>query len=228
MRRTRAILTDIEGTTTRIAFVRDMLFSYARQHLPAFLAQSGDRPEVAAALAEIAAIAPGQTALAALLGWMDVDAKVTPLKTLQGLVWRDGYARGVLRGDVYDDVPPALRQWRAAGISVQVYSSGSVEAQRLLFAHSVAGDLSGLFDGFHDTARGAKRDPMSYRSIATAAGIAAPDWLFLSDTEAELDAASVAGMATCQVVRAEDGTVASARHVLAAEFGAVDPVMRAA
>lgn len=220
-----AVLTDIEGTTTRIAFVKDVLFPFARERMADFLAAHGSEPEVAAELAEVRRLAPGQDELAALLHWIDTDAKVTPLKTLQGLIWNDGYASGTLRGDVYPDVAPCLHLWSKAGLRLAVFSSGSVAAQKLIFGHSVAGDLTGLFSGFFDTRVGGKRDPDSYGRLAIALGLPTAEVLFLSDVEAELDAAATAGMRTCQLVRAEDGTEASDRHAVAADFRAVGQLM---
>jgi enolase-phosphatase E1 len=216
-----AILTDIEGTTTPIAFVRDVLFPFARTRFPAFLAAHADMPEVAAHLAEVARMVPGQAPLDTLLHWMDQDAKVTPLKALQGLIWDAGYAEGVLKGAVYADVPGVLRRWKQSGLRLYVYSSGSVEAQKLIFGHSTAGDLSGLFSGFFDTRVGPKREPDSYVRLAIGINVPPVEVLFLSDVEAELDAAAVAGMRTCQLVRAEDGTVASDRHDVAVDFDEV-------
>jgi enolase-phosphatase E1 len=216
-----AVLTDIEGTTSRIAFVRDSLFPYARARLEAFLRAHAGEPAVAAELAEVARLAPGQDAVAALLGWMDRDAKVTPLKALQGMIWDEGYASGALRGDLYPDVAPNLRRWAAGGVRLFVYSSGSVPAQKLIFGHSVAGDLVPLFAGFFDTRIGAKREAASYGSIASGVGLPAREMLFLSDVAEELDAAAAAGLATCQLVRAEDGTRAGDRHPVAADFAEV-------
>ena len=213
-----AIVTDIEGTTTPIAYVRDVLFPYARARLPAYV---GAHPDDADVL-EAARLAPDGDALAALLAWMDADAKVTPLKSLQGRLWNEGYLAGELRGDLYPDVAPALRRWHAAGTRLAVYSSGSVEAQRLLFGHSSDGDLAGLFDRFFDTGVGGKREPASYTAVAEALATPPGVCLFLSDVEAELDAAAGAGMQVCQLVRAADGTVASARHATAADFAAVE------
>ncbi len=220
-----AVLTDIEGTTTRIAFVKDVLFPYARNRMAAFLAAHGDAPEVAAELAEVRRIAPGQSELDALLHWIDTDAKITPLKTLQGLIWNEGYADGSLQGDVYGDVAPCLRAWSNAGLRLAVFSSGSVAAQKLIFGHSVAGDLTGLFSGFFDTRVGGKREPDSYGRLAIAMGLPTAEVLFLSDVEAELDAAAAAGMRTCQLVRPEDGTVASDRHAAVPDFRAVAKLM---
>ena len=216
-----AILMDIEGTTTPIAFVRDVLFPFARDRLPGWLDAHGHEAAVAAELAEVVRMVPGQPALTTLLHWMDQDAKVTPLKALQGMIWNAGYAEGVLLGALYPDVAPCLRIWNTAGLRLFVYSSGSVEAQRLIFGHSVAGDLSGLFSGFFDTRVGGKRDPDSYGRLAIGMNLPPMEVLFLSDVEAELDAAAAAGLRTCQVVRAADGTEASIRHKIAADFPAV-------
>jgi enolase-phosphatase E1 len=220
-----AILTDIEGTTTPISFVRDVLFPYARARLPDFLARHGEAPEVAGSLREVRRLAPDRPALDALLDWMDQDAKITPLKTLQGLIWDEGYASGELKGAVYPDVPPVLRAWHEAGRRLYVYSSGSEAAQRLIFRHSVAGDLAGLFSGFFDTRAGAKREPASYAAIAGRIGASPGAILFLSDTGQELDAAAGAGLATCQLVRAEDGTVPWPGARQAADFRTVDALL---
>jgi enolase-phosphatase E1 len=216
-----AIITDIEGTTTRIAFVHEVLFPFARARLPAFLRAHGARSDVAAALAEVTRLAPDADPVATLLGWMDADAKIGPLKTLQGLIWAEGYAEGALRGELYPDVAPCLRRWRTAGVRLFVYSSGSVAAQRLLFRHAGDGDLEGLFSGFFDTGVGPKREPASYAAIARAIGLPGGDMLFLSDVAAELDAAASAGFRTCQLVRPEDGTVGDPGHAQARDFAGV-------
>lgn len=207
-----AVLLDIEGTTTPIAFVHRTLFPFARARLPALLRDHAADPAVAAELDAVRAAAPGQDPLAVLLGWMDQDAKETSLKVLQGLLWRGGYAEGALQGEVYPDVAPALQQWSGVGLRLFVYSSGSVEAQKLIFGHSTAGNLVGLFTGFFDTRTGPKREARSYKAIADAAAVSPGALLFLSDVEAELDAAAAAGLPTCQLVRAQDGTVPSLRH----------------
>jgi enolase-phosphatase E1 len=233
--RPAVILTDIEGTTTAIAFVKDTLFPFAAAALDGFLDAQGQDPAVAAILDQVRTEAPGEDPRAALRRWMAQDAKVTPLKALQGLIWQAGYADGRLRGHLWPDVAPCLRAWAAAGIALAVYSSGSVGAQRLLFGHSVAGDLTGLFAGFFDTTMGGKREAAAYAAIAAALGTAPGDILFLSDVAEELDAAAAAGLRTCQLVRAADGTRPCARHAGAADFPAVarlhglpDPVAPAA
>jgi enolase-phosphatase E1 len=217
----QTVLTDIEGTTTPIAFVHRTLFPFARARLPEFLAEHAANGAVAAIVAEVQAMEPGRPPLETLLGWMDADAKVTPLKELQGLIWREGYASGALHAELYPDVAARLRSWHAAWVRLAVYSSGSVEAQKQLFGHTASGDLTGLFDSFFDTRIGAKRDAASYRGIVSELRLPAAAVLFLSDVEAELDAAKAAGLRTCQLVRAEDGTVPSTRHLVAADFAAV-------
>lgn len=219
----RAVLTDIEGTVTRISFVHDVLFPYARARLPAYLQAHAADPDLAAVFAEIAALAPGRKPLEALLGWMAEDAKVTPLKTLQGLIWAEGYAAGALHSELYADVPPALRRWHAAGLRLAVYSSGSVAAQKLLFAHTPEGDVTPLFTAYFDTRTGAKREPAAYTAIAAALALPAAAILFLSDISQELDAAAQAGMAVCQLVRPQDHTIPGT-HPVAADFGAVGAI----
>lgn len=211
------VLTDIEGTTTAMSFVHRTLFPHAAEAMEPFLRDHGAEPEVAAILRDV----PGEDKLATLREWMARDAKETPLKALQGLIWRQGYADGALRGHLWPDVAPALRAWHAGGARLAVYSSGSEEAQRLLFRHSVAGDLEGLFERFFDTRFGAKRENASYARIAEAWGAEPGRILFLSDVAEELDAARAAGLLTCQLVRAEDGTERSGRHPVARDFGEV-------
>jgi enolase-phosphatase E1 len=208
------VLADIEGTTSAIAFVKDTLFPFAEAELDGFLAARGAEPEVAAILAEV----PGPDRAATLRDWMAADAKVTPLKALQGLIWEAGFADGRLRGHLWPDVAPCLRAWNEAGIGLAIYSSGSVAAQRLLFGHSEAGDLVPLFSGFFDTRIGAKRQPAAYAAIAAELRLPPGRILFLSDVAEELDAAREAGLGTCQLVRPADGTEPAGRHAEAADF----------
>ncbi len=202
----RAILTDIEGTTSSIAFVADVLFPYARAHLPAYVSA---HPEVAAILAEVQAIEPGDP-VATLLRWIDEDRKATPLKTLQGMIWDKGYREGDFTGHVYPDAAEALNRWHAAGVELYVFSSGSIAAQKLLFGYSDAGDLTPLFSGYFDTTTGPKREAASYRAISAAMAIAPSDVLFLSDTPAEVAAAREAGMEALLIDRtSRAGDIAS-------------------
>ena len=170
-----AIVTDIEGTTSSIAFVKDVLFPYARQRLPAFVETHADRPEVQHWLREAARQAGRIEAdrgavIDLLLRWTDEDRKATPLKALQGLIWKEGYESGAYRGHLYPEVPAKLREWKARGLKLYIYSSGSVPAQQLFFAHSEAGDLTPLFDGYFDTEIGGKREAGSYAHIASSIG----------------------------------------------------------
>ena len=202
-----AIITDIEGTAAPIAFVHDVLFPYARARMADFVASDH------AALGEVPA-----PQLETLLGWMDRDEKITALKTIQGILWDDGYRAGALTAEIYDDVAPALRRWARAGLRLYIYSSGAVQAQKLLFGHTPQGDLTPLFQAYFDTRIGPKREAASYDAIAKGIGLPGAEILFLSDVEAELDAAAQAGLQTCQLVRVPDGTIASARHETAADF----------
>lgn len=217
----RAILTDIEGTTTSIAFVKDRLFPFAEAALEQYLSAHAAEPEVAAILDEVRALAPGQASAEALRGWMRADAKVTPLKALQGLMWEQGYRDGRLKGHLWPDVAACLRAWHAAGLTLAIYSSGSVPAQKLLFGHSEAGDLTPLFAAYFDTRVGGKREAASYAGISEALGIAPAEILFLSDVVEELDAARASGLLTCQLVRPADGTQPAGRHPEAADFPGV-------
>jgi len=218
----RAVLLDIEGTTTAISFVHRVLFPYADARLDGFLDAHGTRPDVTAALAEAEADPDaGGNVRTALHRWIAADRKFGPLKTLQGMIWEEGFRDGSLRGHVYPDVAPALHAWAQAGIRLAVYSSGSVAAQKLLFGCSEAGDLASLVAAHFDTAIGAKREPASYARIAEALDLPPQKILFLSDVAEELDAAAASGLRTCQLVRAEDGTRATERHATAPDFRAV-------
>ena len=202
----RAIVTDIEGTTSSIDFVKDVLFPYAREKLPAFVETHADQPEVQHWLHEAAreaglVSASRQEIIDLLTRWIDEDRKATPLKALQGLIWADGYTSGEFKGHVYPEVAENLQKWKKQGIHLYIYSSGSVAAQKLLFGHSEAGDLTPLFSGYFDTEIGAKRETDSYRRIAEAIKIPPGQILFLSDITAELDAAAAAGFQTTQLVR---------------------------
>lgn len=224
----RAVLTDIEGTTSSIAFVKDVLFPYARQHLPRFIEEHRGDPEVQRWLAAIASEAGlddphSRQVIDTLLRWIDEDRKATPLKALQGLIWKAGYEAGEYRAHIYPEVPARLREWKARGLILCVYSSGSVAAQKLLFAHTEAGDLAPLFDGWFDTAVGGKRERGSYLRIAEAMGLPSPAIVFLSDIVAELDAARSTGMQTIQICRPPGRCREVDSHPCAADFNAIVP-----
>ncbi len=220
-RRPKLVLTDIEGTTTAIAFVKETLFPFAQAALDGFLAAQGREPAVAALLDEVRAAAPGNEPAVTLRRWMAEDVKATALKALQGMIWEAGYRDGRLQGHLWPDVAACLRTWAAGGVGLAVYSSGSVPAQKLLFGFSEAGDLNPLFAGFFDTRMGGKREAASYAAIVAELRLAPADILFLSDVAEELDAAAESGLATCQLVRAGDGTLPCQRHPQAANFPAV-------
>jgi enolase-phosphatase E1 len=217
----RGILLDIEGTTTPIAFVHEVLFPYARSRVKNYLEAHFGSAEVLADLARLrqehvldlkqdsntpAFINGPRNAeidsIVAYIHWLiDRDRKSTGLKSLQGRIWKEGYLDGTLKAPLFEDVLPALKRWRRAGLKISVFSSGSVLAQQLLFAHTEAGDLTGLIDNYFDTSNGSKTAIESYRQIASALRLPPREVLFISDVVAELDAASAAGMQTLLCVR---------------------------
>jgi enolase-phosphatase E1 len=223
----KAILTDIEGTTSSLSFVKDVLFPYAAERLPDFVRAHRDDPQVAALLEDARAVADGagdeEALIAQLLDWIATDRKITPLKALQGLIWEEGYARGDFSGHVYADAARRLRDWHRAGLRLYVYSSGSVHAQKLLFGHTDYGDLTPVFDGFFDTRIGGKRERESYSAIASEIGLPPGEILFLSDIREELDAAHDAGMATI-ALRREGVTGPFGEHPVVDDFDGVRPI----
>ncbi|HEY2396646.1 MAG TPA: acireductone synthase [Rudaea sp.] len=224
----RAILTDIEGTTSSISFVRDVLFPFARERLPAFIETHADKPVVQHWLREAAReaglVSASQAEIVALLQrWVDEDRKATPLKALQGMIWEDGYREGAYRAHVYPEVAQRLRDWKARQIDLYVFSSGSVPAQKLLFRHSEAGDLTPLFSGYFDTEIGAKREAESYRRILAVMARPGAEVLFLSDIVAELDAARAAGMHTTLLARPPTACPVAGAHPCAPDFDAITP-----
>jgi len=209
----RAILLDIEGTTSSVSYVYDVMFPYARRGLAQYLADHWGTAATAGVREQIAQDA-GHESFAAWLRCcestddgpalvreeierlMDGDVKATGLKQLQGQIWKSGFENGQLKAHVYNDVPPALTAWQAAGVDVRIYSSGSVQAQKMFFTHSEHGDLLSHFSGHYDTTTGPKREAESYRQIAAAFDLPVGDILFLSDVVAELKAADEAGLQT--------------------------------
>jgi enolase-phosphatase E1 len=230
-----ALLLDVEGTTTPLRFVHDVLFPYARAHAEAFLrsAAPGEREAIVSALRAEHALereAPPPwreaEALRSALDYdfwlMDRDRKSTALKSLQGRIWEEGYLSGALRGQVYPDVPPAFARWRAGGRDIAIFSSGSVLAQRLLFRYSTAGDLTPHIRAYFDTTTGPKREPESYRRIAAALERPPAEVSFVSDVAPELDAAHAAGMQTALCVR-EGVAAAGGTHRVVRDLEAVCP-----
>lgn len=202
----KAVVTDIEGTTSSLSFVKEVLFPYARKHLPQFVKSEGGRLDVAPLLLAAKQQAgdegmDDETLIEQLLRWIDEDQKVTALKALQGLVWEEGYKKNDFFGHVYADAQQQLRSWHEQGVRLYVYSSGSVYAQKLLFGHTEYGDMTPLFTDYFDTHIGAKAEVSSYSKIVEALSLPASDILFLSDIRQEIDAAASAGMKTVWVRR---------------------------
>lgn len=219
-----AIVTDIEGTTSSLSFVKDVLFPYSRARLFAFIHNHGNDPAVRAQLDEVCTLVGrrlDEAELAAQLErWIDEDRKVTPLKALQGMIWEEGFRRGDFTGHVYEDAARKLREWKQQGLRLYVFSSGSVQAQRLLFGYSDHGDLMPLFSGYFDTTIGAKREAAAYQKIAAAIGTPPQRILFLSDVREELDAARAAGLQTAWLVRDVEPDPAAA-HPQACDFDGI-------
>jgi len=210
------LLLDIEGTTSSIVFVHDVMFPFAKRELRGFLDEHFEDAELAPTwdavakgvgaanldkLARHLNLPPKEALERTAIRLMDADAKSTGLKDLQGKIWRRGFESSELKAHVYDDVPPALKRWKDAGLVVYIYSSGSVAAQQLFFGHTVSGDLRPFLSGHFDTTTGPKKEPESYRKIATAIGQSPASILFFSDVVAELDAARSAGMQTGLMLR---------------------------
>lgn len=207
---TKAILLDIEGTTTPIAFVHDVLFTYARTHVHNYLVQHAH--ELEEDIAQLRDEHSGETgappltdeleSIANYVNWLiDRDRKSKGLKSLQGKIWREGYDSGVLKAQVFDDVRPAFERWRQANLPINIFSSGSALAQQLLFAHTEDGDLTPFISNYFDTSVGAKGEAKSYRNIAETLGLPATAILFVSDIVTELEAAREAGMQTRLAIR---------------------------
>ena len=203
------ILSDIEGTTSSISFVVDELFPYFREHIQE-LPKMAQVSEVKESFAQVInfvkeeerkSITTTEEVIAYLDLWCREDRKVTPLKTLQGFVWKKGYEDGDIKGHVYDDVPTCLNKWRANGLKIGIFSSGSIHAQKLLFQFSCFGDLSKHLSNYFDTKTGAKRDVATYKAIAEILDLEPHQILFLSDIQEELAAADEIGYQTIQVVR---------------------------
>jgi len=205
------ILMDIEGTTTSISFVHDVLFPYSAERLKSYIEKHLTDPNVQEVMLKTQSTVREEEDLnlnkdqiiEKLLEWIKIDRKHGALKKLQGLIWHDGYAAGEIKGHLYDDVPPALKSWKEKGFDLGIYSSGSVDAQRSLFGHSLFGDLNSFFSHNFDTAVGGKRESQSYRNILETLKLKAEEVLFLSDITEELDAAHAAGINTIQLVRSE-------------------------
>ena len=209
MKKPACILMDIEGTTTSISFVHETLFPYALKKIPGFISTYANEPEVRACLQEAQKLVEkteGRKIPPHLIGeqmcqWIRTDKKHTPLKTLQGLIWKNGYESGEYKSHIYSDVLPSWKSWKKAGIRLGIYSSGSVAAQQLLFTHTSAGDLTPFLSDYFDTTTGPKKEANSYRSISGTINCPPEDILFLSDMVDELLAAREAGLRGVHILR---------------------------
>lgn len=222
------ILMDIEGTTTSLAFVHDVLVPFAKSRVGSFLEDHHHNPALLSWTAQCQdtvqheeGTRPSYKELPAVLHrWIEQDRKHPGLKAIQGMIWEEGYTTGAFTTDLYDEVVPCLQQWREQGIDLGIFSSGSEQAQRLLFGHTHQGDLTSMFSHFFDTSVGSKRGPSAYFAISQAIGHPPANMLFLSDVEAELDAARSAGFHTTQIAR--PGTTPSTRHSVCADFSSIN------
>ena len=203
------ILTDIEGTTTSVSFVYDVLFPYFRENIQKVRTML-HLPEVQAIFQETIRltheteniiITTEEEVIETLMRWSNEDKKITPLKDLQGILWKEAYETSTIKGHVYEDVAPALKTWKDAGIQLGVFSSGSIVAQKLIFGYSVAGDLTPYFSAYFDTTTGGKREMETYLKISKELNLQPSDILFLSDIVEELEAAQQAGLYTMQLTR---------------------------
>jgi len=204
----RGILLDVEGTTSAVAYVYEVMFPFARTHLGKYLDGQWNSDSLLPVQEQVASDASLPEAAnnratfeAEIVRLMDSDIKATGLKQLQGLIWQAGFESGELIAHVFDDVPLALKDWQENGVDLRVYSSGSIHAQKLFFRHTEAGNLLPFFTGHYDTTIGGKRDAASYAAIAADWNLAASDILFLSDVVPELEAARQAGMQTALCLR---------------------------
>ncbi|MNU86602.1 Enolase-phosphatase E1 [compost metagenome] len=205
----RYILTDIEGTTSSISFVAEELFPYFRNNISSLLTLK-ENPIVKEAFEQTVQLAKSEDGeilstdaeiIEKLHQWSVEDRKITPLKTLQGVLWDKGYKDGTLKGHVYPEVAACLKKWKENRINLGVFSSGSVPAQKLIFGYSVSGDLTPCFSDYFDTNTGGKRESETYAEIAAILNLNPAEILFLSDIVEELQAADSNGFQTIQLVR---------------------------
>lgn len=229
-KKVRGVLLDIEGTTSPVSFVYDVLFPYARGRLSPFLLVNSHLPEVRTELQELQRqnaidVQEGapvmmngsdagmvQSGAAYCLWLMDRDRKTAPLKAIQGMIWQNGYQAGELHGDVFEDVPRAFSRWHESGTTLSIFSSGSTLAQKLLFRHTSSGDLTRYIGFYFDTRTGPKQARESYQRIAAEIQQHPGEILFVSDVTAELAAARDAGLQTALAVRPGNAEGKSREH----------------
>ncbi len=216
----RAVITDIEGTTSSLSYVKEVMFPYSKKKLRSFLQahwQEDKVRNIILSLEKRLGISLDlDLAVRTFEEWIDRDLKEPLLKELQGHIWEEGFLSGELRGHLYEDAYKRLKEWKEKGYRLYVYSSGSVKAQKLFFGNTDYGDITSLFDGFFDTSVGNKRERESYLRIANLINLKPQECLFISDMEEELDAARSAGMKTIRVVR--DMENISSKHKVVRDF----------
>jgi len=230
----KIILTDIEGTISSLTFVRDVLFPYARNNIARYLESHASDSIVAEVINQVKNIIRSDRkkensaaeeitltgVINTMIGWIDEDKKITPLKTLQGLIWEEGFKKEVFKAHIYSDALQKLQLWKKQGLPLYVYSSGSIFAQKLFFTYNEAGDILSLFSGHFDTTIGAKKDAGSYQKIAFSLNTMPENILFFSDIREELDAALATGMKTAWIIR--DGALADSPHKCFSDFDDID------
>jgi enolase-phosphatase E1 len=205
----RAILLDIEGTVAPISFVKDILFPYSKEKMKDFINKNKDNPEIKKILDEVRQIEgknlTDEEVVETLKKWVDEDKKIAPLKEIQGMIWKEGFEKGHLKAPIYEDAYKKMKQWKEKGIPMYIYSSGSIEAQKLFFSYTNYGNLLSWFKGHFDTrTAGNKKEKQSYEKIAKEIGLKQQEILFLSDNLDEIKAASEAGFQVIKVSRPED------------------------
>ncbi len=226
----KAIVTDIEGTTSSLSFVKDVLFPYAHKYMPVFVKEHED--DIEDLLNDVRkeennSNLTTEEVIEVLQRYIDEDQKITALKAIQGMIWQAGYEAGELHGHIYEDALDGLKRWDKGGIDLYIYSSGSIAAQKLLFGNTEAGDLNPLFKGYFDTTTGPKLEKDSYEKIVREIGLPADQILFLSDNTQEIEAAAAAGM--CVIVLDRDGVLKDqGKFPMVTTFDDIDPLEKAA
>lgn len=222
----KAILTDIEGTTSSLTFVRDVLDPYTRERVKAFIREHGGDAAVSKLLDDlrrnVGQELSDEEMAEQIARWIEEGRKVNALKLLQGLVWENGYRNNRFKGHIYEDSLRNLRNWKERGLGIYGFSAGAASAQKLLFGFSEYGDVTGIFDDFFDTNVGSKEDPTAYQSIATSIGLNPAEVLYIADSREELDAARQVGMYTVWVVR-EGALDPEATHRQVQSFDEIEP-----
>ena len=219
----KVVLCDIEGTTTSITFAHQVLFPLSYERIEEFLRIHAEslHGEILLVKRQIGR-PPEQINLEEVIDtlktWIKTDKKETALKSIQGKIWKEAFESGQIKGHVYPDVPEQLKSWTQQGIKIAIFSSGSVEAQKLIYRYSEVGDLTPFIWAYFDTSTGPKKDAGSYRLIAQELGVSASEILFLSDVVAELDAARSAGMKTVLIVREDTAPPTVNAHQTATNF----------